>query len=77
MIPAEQAAAGVPVVQVPYLVCHDMQAVKAGGETYFLEIRVTAELAGDGRASWPRKVPAGLGRKIAGLVREQCGGGVR
>ena len=70
-----ESGAEQPVRWMPTVVCHDMQQAQHGPDVYFLEIRVTAQVAGEGPPSWPRQVPADLGRRIAALVREQCGAG--
>ena len=62
-----------PCRWVPTQVCHDMQLAEIAGRQHFVGITVTAEAIGEDPPPQLR-IPADLGRKIADLVRAECGG---
>lgn len=68
------SVAGAPapgVLRMPATVLHDIRQARHGGDVYWLDIRITAEAAGNA-APWRCPIPADLGQRIADMIREAC-----
>jgi hypothetical protein len=59
---------------LPLPVCDEIHQLEHGGEHYFLHITVTAEPSGASAGPVPAR--ADLGKRIADLIRADCGQGV-
>lgn len=58
---------------MPTQVCRDMHLVEIAGRPHFVGITITAQVVGDEPPPQLR-IRADLGRKIADLIRAECGG---